>query len=464
MAILSGFMKMPCNNRETFLEKIRARTTPDKARFISDSDYSFSLSMLNVVNRLYKGPTEYSGRNVMIRTHGQFATALAALALDGVARRILLCPADIPDAQIPRLMQDGEAELILTDADIDMKIGIAIEGDIVALPRFDTEWVLFTSGTSGLPKLVLHSFASLTGHLGDGLSPDQPVWGTFYDIRRYGGLQILLRALTGAGSMVLSRADEQIHDFITRLGSMGVTHISGTPSHWRRVLMSGVAEKMNPSYIRLSGEIAGQDILDCLHSAYPQAKIGHAYASTEAGVAFSVDDGQAGFPQSVPNAVAPRPNIRIVDGTLRVRSSAMASRYLGATAPTLVDADGYVDTGDIVEQRGDRYIFIGRREGVVNVGGLKVHPEEVEATINLHPAVAMSRVWGQPSPITGALIAADVVLTPKIDGIERDFSDIRQQIIAACRTALAPHKVPVRLIEVSEIPVMTSGKIERHHA
>ena len=455
---------MPYNNRETLVQRMCAQATPEAARFIADSEFYLPLSALNAADRLHKGAGEYAGRNVMLRTHGQLATVLAILALDGVARRILLCPADVSETHIPRLMHDGDAELTITDADVRMEINASDERDGAKLPFLDTEWVLFTSGTSGLPKLVLHSFASLSAPLGDGLAPNHPVWSTFYDIRRYGGLQILLRALIGGGSMVLSAAEESVAAFIARLGDIGATHISGTPSHWRRVLMSGAANKMTPGYIRLSGEMAGQDILDCLHTTYPHTKIGHTYASTEAGVVFSVDDGQAGFPQSVLDAPPPNPDIRVVNGTLRVRSGAMASCYLGSSIRRLVDDDGYVDTGDMVEQQGERYIFIGRREGVVNVGGLKVHPEEVEATINLHPAVAMSRVWGRPSPIMGTLIAADIVLTPSINGVEHDLPRIRGEIIAACRSTLAPHKVPVQLKEVAEIPVMKSGKIERHHA
>ena len=74
--------------------------------------------------------------------------------------------------------------------------------------------------------------------------------------------------------------------------------------------------------------------------------------------------------------------MRVVDDTLRVRSNRAALRYLGADAPALKDADGFVDTGDVVARRGDRYLFIGRRGGVINVGGAKVHPEEVEAVLN----------------------------------------------------------------------------------
>ena len=108
--------------------------------------------------------------------------------------------------------------------------------------------------------------------------------------------------------------------------------------------------------------------------------------------------------------------MRVVDGALQLRSTRAASRYLNADAPILADADGFVDSGDMVERRGDRFHFVGRRGGIINVGGLKVHPEEVEAVINRHPAVRMSLVKGRRNPITGAIVVAEVVLNEQAAG------------------------------------------------
>src|SRR2546425_13244163 len=102
--------------------------------------------------------------------------------------------------------------------------------------------------------------------------------------------------MLGRRSIVLAGIDEPPGDYLVRLGARGVTHISGTPSHWRRALMSPSARAIAPRYVRLSGEIADQAILNTLRSFYPRAAVGHAYASTEAGVGFEVNDGLEGFP------------------------------------------------------------------------------------------------------------------------------------------------------------------------
>ena len=109
----------------------------------------------------------------------------------------------------------------------------------------------------------------------------------------------------------------------------------------------------------------------------------------------------------------------------------------GATRPALADADGFVDTGDMVELRGDRYHFVGRRGGIINIGGLKVHPEEIEAVINRHAEVRMSRAKSRRSPITGGIVVADVVLADDCDAEpERGNPATRSWPIAAPRWRL----------------------------
>ena len=102
-------------------------------------------------------------------------------------------------------------------------------------------------------------------------------------------------------------------------------------------------------------------------------------------------------------------DMKIVDGSLNIRSPRTASRYVGGRrTAALADDAGFVDTGDMVERRGDRCFFVGRKGGIINIGGLKVHPEEIEAVINRHDEVRMSRVRARKSPITGAIVVAEV--------------------------------------------------------
>jgi acyl-coenzyme A synthetase/AMP-(fatty) acid ligase len=154
--------------------------------------------------------------------------------------------------------------------------------------------------------------------------------------------------------------------------------------------------------------------------------------------------------------------MKVEDGSLRIRSARAAHAYVGRGAAALTDSDGFVDTGDMVELRGVRYHFVGRRGGIINIGGLKVHPEEIEAVINRHAEVRMSRARSRRSPITGSIVVADVILA---DGCDVNRSDeIRDKILADCRAQLAPHKVPAMIKFVQLLEITAAGKLARTDA
>jgi acyl-coenzyme A synthetase/AMP-(fatty) acid ligase len=116
----------------------------------------------------------------------------------------------------------------------------------------------------------------------------------------------------------------------------------------------------------------------------------------------------------------------------------------------------------MVELRGDRYHFVGRRGGIINIGGLKVHPEEIEAVINRRAEVRMSRARSRRSPITGSIVVADVILADDVDASRSGA--IRDEILADCRAQLAPHKVPAMIKFVPSLDITAAGKLARHDA
>jgi acyl-coenzyme A synthetase/AMP-(fatty) acid ligase len=444
-----------------------------KGRTISDARHRVSLTDILRHSCLIGRSRELSGRSVLLATSRQLLSTLAMIELDGVARRMLLCPPDLAPDRIPALLADAEIDAIVTDRPLHrwdagayLVVGAGLPERSAAGWKTEraTEWLMLTSGTSGLPKIVGHTLDGLAGAIiadGPGRHPNA-TWATFYDIRRYGGLQIFLRAVIGGGSMVLSEPGEAIADHVARLRAGEVTHVSGTPSHWRKLLMSGAAANFSPRYVRLSGEIADQAVLDGLARAFPHASIGHAYASTEAGVGFAVDDGREGFPAELIGRNRDGVEMKVVDGSLRICSRRTARAYIGADAPPLADAEGFVDTGDMVELRGERYYFVGRRGGIINIGGLKVHPEEIEAVINQHESVRMSRARSRRSPITGAVVIADVVLADGTDAGRH--GTIRTEILGRCKDSLAAYKLPAVIRFVERLDVTAAGKLARADA
>ena len=125
------------------------------------------------------------------------------------------------------------------------------------------------------------------------------------------------------------------------------------------------------------------------------------------------------------------PLLKIVDGKLWVKSKRSALNIISGEIET--DELGYMNTGDLVESRGDRVLFLGRESGAINVGGNKVIPEEVELVLRQLPFVGACRVFGKKNPMLGMIVAADVRLN---EGIS-NFPNVKKSIIEHCRAKLA---------------------------
>ncbi|HTU18310.1 MAG TPA: fatty acid--CoA ligase family protein [Gemmataceae bacterium] len=475
-------MRLPCASFPSLRDAIDAGETPS-AHWIG-AEHRIALGDLLRGSAITSGAEDLRGRSVLIASSDPFLVALALIELDGLVRRITLYPPDLTLKHLAYVMRFAEVDAVVSDGRFLSGASIGAAQHALCTPRLvsrlpagqerlPTEWVLLTSGTTGRPKMVLHTLATLTPtplSQGEGwgvrmanASHTGVIWGTFYDIRRYGGLQIYLRAVLTRSSLLLTGPQEPVASFLRRAGEAGVTHISGTPSHWRRALMSLEAGCIAPRYIRLSGEIADQGILNSLHSFYPDAEISHAFATTEAGVAFDVRDGLSGFPTRMLTDTS-GVDLKVVDATLRIRSGRTAQRYLGEHPAALKDSEGFVDTGDVLQLRDGRYHFQGRRDGVINVGGLKVYPEEVEAVLNRHPQVRLSLVKSKKNPITGALVVAEVLLKAPYPPEGEQARELQQAIKRFCRELLAPHQVPTAIRFVPALAISETGKLVRHHA
>ena len=303
-------------------------------------------------------------------------------AYDGHAAALLLLSPLLEPAQVAELAAEAGCGAILSDRD---DIPGALHPDVALRPEelaypatTDTSWIMTTSGTTGRPKMVRHKLATLSRttrvQRDDG---PRPVWGLMFEATRFAGMQVVLQAVIGGGTLAVP--DDSTSDFGARLAALaaaGCTHLSATATVWRRILMHPGANDLALRQITLGGEIADQPLLDALRGRFTDAQITHIFASTEIGVGFSVKDGREGFPMSYLEHGAGGIRLRITDGRLWLKAPGDTSEYIGERR-MLRDGDGYVDTQDMVEQRGDRIVFLGRGDGVVNVGGAKVHPSRL---------------------------------------------------------------------------------------
>ena len=388
----------------------------------------------------------------------------ALTALDGQVEAILLLSHALAPETAEMLARAAGCSLFVSDVMSERAGGIAVKplDAILGQYRCDdplpTEWLMTTSGTTGVPKIVPHTLRSLARSVyrfSSGTHPtSNPVWGLLYDPTRFAGLQVVLQALIGGGRLVVIDTALPLADQISALADCDCTHLSATPTLWRRLMMVPGHGRLPLRQVTLGGEIADQQTLSAVRAAFPEARLSHIYASTEAGVGFSVTDGLAGFPLTYCDKAPGNVRLKIEDGILWLRPP------VTALVPGLrgfeVDAAGFVRSGDRVLVEGDRVIFLGRENGLINIGGVKVYPETVESVVKTVPGVALVQVFAKRSPITGALVVAEVQLDTHADP-----DATRRLIQDTCRARLEREAVPAIIRFVAGFTTNSAGKLMR---
>lgn len=319
--------------------------------------------------------------------------------------------------------------------------------------------VILTSGTSGIPKAVQHSWTSLSGPVRSRPELDGAVWLLTYPYQLYAGLQVVLQVLLGQGTIVAMPADPSPVAVLRRMAEAGVGFVSGTPSFFRQLLTFGGADqfaRLHVKQLTLGGERVGQDVLDSLRSRFPSARLVHIYATSELGRCFAVTDGLEGFPARwLEEPLRDGVRLRIRDGQLEVRPAFPMTRYAG-DRPAAVLPDGWCLTGDLAEQVGERVFFRGRRSDLINVGGFKVNPVRVEDILRTCAGVRDARVFARTSALAGELVAAEIVLAPEVDEAAARAA-VRTVLAGQLREAERPRFLDV----VREISRTAAGKTAR---
>ena len=421
------------------------------------------------------------GRNVALLLDDDMDLAFALAVADGEAQQILILSSSFSDSLVKECLATTDTEVVLTASSrvsselqpvavsfgsperaLPVVTSDAVDSMLQGLsaangPAPGTRWIIPTSGTTGTPKLISHTLRSLTRTCRSEVAKEgQYSWGLLYSVTRFAGLQVFLQSLWSGSPLVFTDARAAIHERIETLVAHNCNCLSATPSLWRRILMCPQAGQLQLAQVTLGGEIADEAILQTLSKTYPNARVVHIYASTEAGVGFAIKDEQPGFPKAFlsnpPNGV----EIRVVSGRLLVKPHSREQALLSSQA-RLYDSDGFIDTGDLVKLVGDRFIFLGRENGAINIGGHKVHPEEVVSVLLRHKLVGMARVKARTSSMLGSLVEADVVLVADAQGSE----SVKRDIQAYCREHLGPVSTPAFVNFVDDMVLTDTGKISQ---
>jgi acyl-CoA synthetase (AMP-forming)/AMP-acid ligase II len=355
----------------------------------------------------------------------------------------------LPDDVVATIATDFAIELLVGPDDIRLT-PTHRPGREPGSPRIH----MMTSGTTGAPKMAVHTLESLLHRVRPALKAQANAegrWLLTYQPTGFAGVQVALTAVLTRGILVVPRTRTPA-GFLETAVKWGVTQISGTPTFWRSFLMVVTKGALNLRQITMGGEAIDQATLDRVGAKFPEARITHIYASTEAGVVFAVHDGLEGFPRAWLDEPVQGVELRVVDDLLQIRTPNAMHGYLKHEDQPL-QADGWLRTADRCELTDDRVRILGRQDSTINVGGSKVYPQAVETVLLKLPQVVEARVYAVPNPISGHLVGADVVLESGTDA-----DQARKDILAACRAGLSGYQVPRAFKIVDSIVVAASGK------
>jgi acyl-coenzyme A synthetase/AMP-(fatty) acid ligase len=409
----------------------------------------------------------YRGRRVAIGVMPAVELLATLVFLDGVAETIIILPPEEePEARARRLsgcavdhlLEDGGVGFVKGLLALRSSVGAEVaEEKAVSLEKahgtssLPTSWLLPTSGTTGVSKLIPHTSETLTRGMAGRRSCSDFIWGSLYSFWRFAGLQVFLQSWTSMTTLIVCDEAEGFDRRVEWLASLGCSALSATPSMWRKLAMWPEFNRFALKQITLGGEIADQPVLDMLRRRFPSARITHVYASTEAGVGLSVKDGMAGFPVSF---------LKEPPGDVRLAISAEGHLLLrppSSDGSADQEENEWTDSGDVVQVRGDRVMFLGRANGSINVGGDKVMPDEVESVIRELPEVVFVQVRAKRSSIVGNMVEAAV----RLGSGAALTQEMKKKIVGHCRTRLEAFKVPSVVVGLEEITLTSSGKLSR---
>ena len=382
------------------------------------------------------------GGVAVIRSPTAILVGAALQALEGWAADVCLA-GDLPVSDLPEdaIELGGATTRTPGEAATPLSTMVAHPSHAVT-----TRWWLYSSGTTGEPKAVAHTRSSLsrTVRTGRAGAPARR-WGMLYEPTRMAGAQVLIQALTAGDHLLDAMGLPHLGERVAWLAEHGVDSLSATPTTWRQILQTPASRTLRVRQITLGGEIADQRILDALHRSFPEARITHVFASTETGAAFGVSDGREGFPARYLDDPPGGVLLEVRDGILHVAAQTSAT-----------EADGFVSTGDVVEVLDDRVLFRGRASGLVNIGGVKVWPEQVEKILRCHPDVADALVTSRRNAFSGWILTALVV---PVLGADRATLPVSAREL--CAASLPAAAVPATVKVVDELPLSSTGKAVR---
>ncbi|MBT2401564.1 long-chain fatty acid--CoA ligase [Streptomyces sp. ISL-100] len=318
--------------------------------------------------------------------------------------------------------------------------------------------VLLSSGSTGAPKAILHNLDSLVEEkLGKrtrmGSRASNILMFLLFD--HIGGINSLLGVFRVGGTAIVpgQRTPDEICVLVEKYG---IRLLPTSPTFLNLILIGAYHEKHDLSSLRLityGTEPMPEELLKRVNGAFPRAKLLQTFGTSETGISTTTSESSASTYFKIEDANV---QYRIVDGELQLKSNTQFMGYLNYPADCLTE-DGWFRTGDLVEEKGDGYIKIkGRAKEIINVGGEKVLPLELESLLLGSPLVDDCVVYGKPNAITGQSVCVDI--RPHGD-VSR--AEMRRHVVEFLTGKVDQFKIPTKVNVVAEMTVSERFKKRR---
>ncbi|MDR0822179.1 MAG: long-chain fatty acid--CoA ligase [Endomicrobium sp.] len=296
--------------------------------------------------------------------------------------------------------------------------------------------ILFSSGTTGEPKAALHNLSTLLEKFKKPGKVMRTI--TFLLFDHIGGFNTLIHTVANGGTIVLIKSRDS-DDVCRAIEKHKVELLPTSPTFLNLLLLNKMSEKYDLSSLKIISygtEPMPQSTLELLHKAIPTARLKQTYGLSELGIMSTKSESDDSLWVKIGGDGV---EIKIIDDILFVRTKSAMIGYLNAPSP--FDSEGWFNTKDKVEQK-DRYLkVLGRITDIINVGGEKVYPSDVESVLIKYEGVKDIRIFGESNPLVGKIVAAQVQVAAQNNN--RDFvKGLRKFAVEN----LEKFKVPVKII------------------
>jgi long-chain acyl-CoA synthetase len=300
--------------------------------------------------------------------------------------------------------------------------------------------VLFSSGSTGNPKAILHALPDLLDKFRAPRNCYRTV--TFLLFDHIGGFNTLMYTLANLGSVV-APDDRSVARVCRAIERHKGELLPTSPSFLNLMLLAGAHATYDLSSLKLityGTEVMPERTLALLNDAFPNVRLQQTYGLSELGILRS----KSASNQSLFVKVGGEDyETKVVDGTLRVRAKCSMLGYLNAASP--FDAEGWFNTGDGVIEEGEYYRILGRQSEIINVGGQKVYPAEVEKVISELDELEDVAVSGEAHLLLGQVVVATLQMSAPVPAAE-----MKKRITEHCRGRLQPFMIPTKVRIVTE--------------